>query len=175
MLRMMSAVEGEPDLIAWSPTAKTACSWRGIITSIEAAFSGTRQRPRTDPQCNQFKKLRRASMFACIQHRRERSKILKARSASIFGANADSVLVLASPMSYSDRGMLLAQPALRFRLPAMFAFKENAEAGGLMSCSADILDLYRRSAVYIDKILKGGQAQPICPLNKHQNTNSLSI
>jgi putative tryptophan/tyrosine transport system substrate-binding protein len=75
--------------------------------------------------------------------------------ASILGANADSLLVLASPMSYSDRGMLLAQLALKNRLPAMFGFNENAEAGGLMSYSADILDLYRRSAVYIDKILKG--------------------
>jgi putative tryptophan/tyrosine transport system substrate-binding protein len=75
--------------------------------------------------------------------------------ASILSANADSLLVLASPMSYSDRGMLLAQLALKYRLPAMFGFKENAEAGGLMSYSADILDLYRRSAVYIDKILKG--------------------
>lgn len=75
--------------------------------------------------------------------------------ASILGADADGVLVLASPMSYSDRGMLLAQLALKYRLPAMFGFKENAEAGGLMSYSADILDLYRRSAVYIDKILKG--------------------
>jgi putative tryptophan/tyrosine transport system substrate-binding protein len=75
--------------------------------------------------------------------------------ASILSANADSLLVLASPMSYSDRGMLLAQLALKYRLPAMFGFKENAEAGGLMSYSADILDLYRRSAVYIDKIIKG--------------------
>jgi putative tryptophan/tyrosine transport system substrate-binding protein len=37
----------------------------------------------------------------------------------------------------------------------MFGFEENAKAGGLMSYSADILDLYRRSAAYIDKILKG--------------------
>jgi putative ABC transport system substrate-binding protein len=51
--------------------------------------------------------------------------------------------------------MRLAQLALKHRLPAMFGFKENVEAGGLMSYSADILDLYRRSAVYIDKILRG--------------------
>jgi ABC transporter substrate binding protein len=47
--------------------------------------------------------------------------------------------------------------ALQHRLPSMFGFEENAKAGGLMSYSADILDLYRRSAAYIDKILRGAK------------------
>jgi putative ABC transport system substrate-binding protein len=37
----------------------------------------------------------------------------------------------------------------------MFGYKENVQAGGLMSYAVDVLDLYHRSAVYIDKILKG--------------------
>ena len=53
--------------------------------------------------------------------------------------------------------MHLAELALKHRLPGIFWFKENVEAGGLMSYSADMLDLYRRSAVYIDKILKGAK------------------
>ena len=39
----------------------------------------------------------------------------------------------------------------------MFGFEENAQAGDLMSYSANVLDLYRRSAVYIDKILRGAK------------------
>jgi putative tryptophan/tyrosine transport system substrate-binding protein len=63
-------------------------------------------------------------------------------------------LDLASPLSYSERA-LLAELALKRRLPGIFGIRANAEAGGLMSYAADIIDLHRRSAAYIDKILKG--------------------
>jgi putative tryptophan/tyrosine transport system substrate-binding protein len=72
-------------------------------------------------------------------------------------AKFDGVLILASPTSYSINGARLAELALRRGLPSMFGIEENAEDGGLMSYSADILDLYRRSAAYIDKILKGAR------------------
>jgi putative ABC transport system substrate-binding protein len=75
--------------------------------------------------------------------------------ASMTQANMEGFLVLASPASYSERGEHLGQLALKHRLPGMFGFEENAQAGGLMSYSADVLDLYRRSAAYIDKILRG--------------------
>jgi len=51
--------------------------------------------------------------------------------------------------------LVFAELALQHRLPSMFGLEENAKDGGLMSYSADVLDLYRRSAAYIDKILKG--------------------
>jgi putative tryptophan/tyrosine transport system substrate-binding protein len=77
--------------------------------------------------------------------------------ASLISEKINYFLVLASPITYSNTGMHLIQLALRHRLAGMFGFKENSQAGGLMSYSADILDLYRRSAVYIDKILKGAK------------------
>src|SRR6188474_1681155 len=43
----------------------------------------------------------------------------------------------------------------RLRLPAMYGFRDFVQAGGLMSYGPDLPDLYRRSAVYIDKVLKG--------------------
>ena len=51
----------------------------------------------------------------------------------------------------------MTQLALQRGFAGMFGFKENVQAGGLMSYSADVDDLYRRSAVYIDKILKGAK------------------
>ena len=64
------------------------------------------------------------------------------------------MLVVASPLTFSNR-VRLAELALKHRLPGMFGLKEYVEAGGLMSYAPDIRDLHRRSATYIDKILKG--------------------
>ena len=79
-------------------------------------------------------------------------------------------LVLGAPSSYQEHGVRLAELALKYRLPGIFWFKENVEAGGLMSYSADVLDLYRRSAVYIDKILKGAKPAdlPVEQASKYQ-------
>ncbi len=45
--------------------------------------------------------------------------------------------------------------ASKNRLPAMYQLKENVERGGLMSYGANLADLFRRAAAYVDKILKG--------------------
>ena len=47
--------------------------------------------------------------------------------------------------------------ALKHRLPTMFSVIEYAEAGGLMAYGPSIPDLFRRAAVFVDKILKGAR------------------
>lgn len=64
------------------------------------------------------------------------------------------VLVLPSLLTYSERAYL-AKAALAHRLPGMWGLRENTEAGGLASYGTDTIDLHRRAATYIDKILKG--------------------
>ena len=65
-------------------------------------------------------------------------------------------LAVASPLTNLQRAQL-AELAFKHRLPGIFSRRENVEAGGLMSYGADRTDLYRRSAVYIAKILKGAK------------------
>ena len=45
--------------------------------------------------------------------------------------------------------------AARYRLPAVYAFRQFTEDGGLLSYGNDIADNYRRAATYVDRILKG--------------------
>ena len=76
--------------------------------------------------------------------------------ASIAKAGASGLFVSASTITRVQR-KLLAELAVKYRLPSVFGTPENAEAGGLMSYSPDNVDLTRRSAAYIDKILKGAK------------------
>jgi len=67
---------------------------------------------------------------------------------------ADGVLVLADPMTFTHRNRL-TDLAAKHRLPLMSGPRGYTEAGGLMSYWADELELSRRAASYVDKILKG--------------------
>jgi putative ABC transport system substrate-binding protein len=89
--------------------------------------------------------------------------------STISDKGAAALLVVASPVFAAGR-LRLAELALTHRLPAMFSTRADAEAGGLMSYGADLNDLYRRSAVYIDKILKGAKPAdlPVEQASKYQ-------
>jgi len=51
----------------------------------------------------------------------------------------------------------IVELAAKYRLPAIYFQKEFVDEGGLMSYGADIDELFRRAAVYVDKILKGAK------------------
>jgi putative ABC transport system substrate-binding protein len=73
---------------------------------------------------------------------------------------ADAVLVLGSPILFSQRRQVL-DFAVKSRFPAIYARPEFVEDGGLMTYGASIPDLYRRAATYVDKILKGAKPADI--------------
>jgi len=69
---------------------------------------------------------------------------------------ADAVLVLTSPFATSQRTQI-ADLAVKNRLPAIYDRAEFVEDGGLMTYSVSSTDLFRRAAIYVDKILKGAK------------------
>jgi putative ABC transport system substrate-binding protein len=55
---------------------------------------------------------------------------------------------------FEDERKRIVNLAIKYRLPAIYPQKEFVETGGLMSYGTDLADLYRRAAVYVDKIVK---------------------
>ena len=70
--------------------------------------------------------------------------------AEVAGSGVQAMMV--QPSLPRDRA---AELALRYRLPLFVASTEAAEAGALMAYGADIAAVYRQSATFVDKILKG--------------------
>jgi putative tryptophan/tyrosine transport system substrate-binding protein len=64
------------------------------------------------------------------------------------------LMVVPTALNAVERNRIFSSAA-RGRLPAMYAFRFYATDGGLMSYGIDTVDLFRRSAFYVDKILKG--------------------
>jgi putative ABC transport system substrate-binding protein len=89
--------------------------------------------------------------------------------ATMAQAHVGAVLVHSSTLTVRDKPQLLAELAVKHRLPTMFTGRENVVAGGLMSYGPDFIDMTRRSAVYIDKILKGAKPAdlPVEQASKH--------
>jgi putative ABC transport system substrate-binding protein len=55
----------------------------------------------------------------------------------------------------SSQHKLIVELASRYQLPAIYAFRDFAAAGGLVSYGPDVLDQFRRAASYVDRILRG--------------------
>jgi putative ABC transport system substrate-binding protein len=68
----------------------------------------------------------------------------------------DALVLLADPLTLSQR-LRIVEFAAEERLPAIYEVSQFVEAGGLMSYGPDVDELVRRSATYVDKILKGAK------------------
>jgi putative tryptophan/tyrosine transport system substrate-binding protein len=101
-----------------------------------------------------------------LEHAAERSRIalqsfgvrsteeISDAFATMTRQHADALLVVHSPLPFEERARI-AELALKYRIPAIYGAAEYVEAGGLISLAPVYPDLFRRAAVYVDKILKG--------------------
>jgi putative ABC transport system substrate-binding protein len=76
--------------------------------------------------------------------------------AGLAGDPAAGLIVAGDPFFGAQRNLdLLTSLAVRYRVPAIYAFRLFAAGGGLISYGNDLLDQYRQAPTYIDRILKG--------------------
>jgi putative tryptophan/tyrosine transport system substrate-binding protein len=68
----------------------------------------------------------------------------------------DALVTLMSVLTSAYRPIIV-EFATKQRLPTMFALRADVKAGGLMSYAASVTDLFRRTAYYVDRILKGAK------------------
>jgi ABC-type uncharacterized transport system substrate-binding protein len=70
---------------------------------------------------------------------------------------AHAVLMIAASSVVGDRRQEVVDLAVKSRLPVIYPFSSYVEAGGLMFYGANLSDLDRRAATFVDKILKGAK------------------
>jgi len=76
--------------------------------------------------------------------------------AAMATGGPNALTVFPSPMFYFEH-QRLAELAMTHRLPTIFAFREGADAGGLMGYGTNIPRLFRSAAALVDKILRGAK------------------
>jgi putative ABC transport system substrate-binding protein len=106
---------------------------------------------------NRFKEAEIAAQGLRLRLQRLRAKRADDLESAFDAAKrsgAEAVLAHPSTFVATNRARII-ELAAKHRLPVIFGGAEAAEAGGLMSYGPDIVDNYRRAAVYVDKILKG--------------------
>ena len=110
-----------------------------------------------------YKELEAAANVAKIQLRafelRSPKEIVPQLEASK-AAGAGGLVILEDPLTFSQRSEI-ATIASRLRLPAVYGYREFAEAGGLMSYGTDHGAQWRRGAEIVDLILKGAKPSDI--------------
>jgi ABC-type uncharacterized transport system substrate-binding protein len=93
----------------------------------------------------------RASLILCEVHD---AATLNAAFEKLAKDQLDGFIVLADPFLVGQRDRI-AQFAIDNRLPSAYTYREHVEAGGLIAYTPSYHDLFRRAAIYVDKILKG--------------------
>ena len=86
---------------------------------------------------------------------------------------AEGLVVFDDPALWSFRAQIVAQAALH-KMPAVYGYKEFVDSGGLMSYGPDRPEQYRRTAIFVDKLLKALRP-PIFRSNSRPSLRCLSI
>ena len=77
------------------------------------------------------------------------------RTIAAFARSSNAGMIVTASTSALIHRRLIVMLAARHRLPAVYSYRYFATTGGLMSCGVNPIDMYRRAASYVDRILRG--------------------
>ena len=144
-------------LLSTELTAKRLELLRELVPgAIRVAVLANPSNPTADVTVRKLEAAAQAVGLQIQVLRASTSREIDAASATVFRERPDALFVTADPFFNSRRIQLVLLAAFH-RLPATYSLRDSAEAGGLMSYAADLDDLTRRAAVYIDKNSQGEQ------------------
>jgi putative ABC transport system substrate-binding protein len=84
----------------------------------------------------------------------------RAFAAAAADGRADAPVALEAVQTFTHRRRIVELATAR-RLPTMFVWREYVDLGGLMAYGPNLSDMFRHSATYVDKILKGAKAEDL--------------
>jgi ABC-type uncharacterized transport system substrate-binding protein len=130
---------------------------KSIIPEVSrVAVLSSRTAPLLSLQMREMEKAARALGVRLHPVEVSGSRDLEAAFQAVLKAGASALITLDDTLIFTHRGRIV-KLAEESRLPAVYGFKEFADAGGLMSYAPNLVETYRRTATYVDKILKGGR------------------
>ena len=77
------------------------------------------------------------------------------RAVAAFATNTNGGMIVTPSATVSGNRELIVELAARHKLPAVYPYRYMVTSGGLIAYGPDPIDLYRRAAGYVDRILKG--------------------
>jgi ABC-type uncharacterized transport system substrate-binding protein len=118
----------------------------GILTNL--------QDPKAPPQRQELESAAKALEMTTVSADINRPEELDGAMLALTREHVDAVIVLQTSLLLS-LAHRIAELALEQRLPTIYGYREHVIAGGLMSYGVDLRWCYRRSATFVDKILRG--------------------
>jgi putative tryptophan/tyrosine transport system substrate-binding protein len=104
----------------------------------------------------QLKELRPAALSLNLKLEEIDAKSLESAFQAANQKQVGAIMTTVSRSFFTERKRIV-ELAIQHRLPAIYPEKGFVEEGGLMSYGQDYPDLYRKAAIYVDKILKGAK------------------
>jgi putative tryptophan/tyrosine transport system substrate-binding protein len=120
------------------------------------AFLHNMENPAVPPQWEELKTLAPLlGLEAQLLNVRKPEDIVRAFNTAV-AERADAIIVGNDTVALANRRQVV-ELAAKHRLPTMYNSREFIDAGGLMSYGVNYADLYRRAAIFVDKIFKGSK------------------